>query len=59
VRYQPKSKLTLWFMERFADAGKRARKVGIVAVARRLMIELWRFLEGGVLPEGAQLKAKA
>jgi transposase len=59
VRHQPKSKLTLWFMERFADAGKRARKVGIVAVARRLMIDLWRFLEGGVVPEGAQLKAEA
>ncbi len=59
VRYQPESKLTLWFNERFADAGKRARKVGIVAVARRLMIDLWRFLEGGVLPEGAELKAEA
>ncbi len=59
VRHQPKSKLTLWFMERFAGAGKRARKVGIVALARRLMIDLWRFLEGGVLPEGARLKAEA
>jgi len=59
LRYQPKSKLTLWFIKRFADAGKRGRKIGIVAVARRLMIELWRFLEGGVLPEGAQLKAEA
>jgi transposase len=59
VRYQPKSKLTLWFMERFADAGSRARKVGIVALARRLLVDLWRFLEYGVLPEGAVLKTQA
>jgi transposase len=59
VRHQPKSKLTRWFMKRFYSAGKRARKVGIVAVARRLMIGLWRFLECGVIPEGAQLKAHA
>lgn len=59
LRYQPKSKLTKWFAERFGDAGKRARKVGIVAVARRLMIDLWRYLEWGVLPEGAKLKAQA
>ena len=59
IRHQPRSKLTLWFMQRFAGAGKRARKVGIVALARRLMIELWRFLEYGVIPEGARLKAAA
>lgn len=56
LRYQPNSKLTLWYNERFAAGGKKARKVGIVAVARRLLIELWRFLETGVLPEGAELK---
>jgi transposase len=59
VRHQPKSKLTLWFLRRFSGAGKRARKVGIVAVARRLMIDLWRFLQTGVIPEGALLKAQA
>jgi transposase len=59
VRHQPKSKLTLWFNQRFGGAGKRARKVGIVAVARRLMIQLWRFLQTGVIPEGALLKAQA
>lgn len=59
VRHQPKSKLTLWFNQRFGGAGKRARKVGIVAVARRLIIELWRFLRTGVIPEGALLKAEA
>ena len=58
-RFQPTSKLTQWFEERFAGAGKRARKVGIVALARRLLIDLWRFLETGVIPEGAQLKRGA
>jgi transposase len=56
LRYQPGSKLTRWYNERFARAGKKARKVGIVAVARRLLIELWRYLETGVIPEGAELK---
>ena len=57
IFHQPESRLTRWYMERFANAGTRARKVGIVAVARRLLIDLWRFLEWGVLPEGAELKA--
>jgi transposase len=56
VRYQPQSRLTLWYKKRFAGGGSRARKVGIVAVARRLLIELWRFLETGAVPEGAELK---
>lgn len=59
IRHQPKSKLTQWFLQRFAEGGPRARKVGIVALARRLMIELWRFLQYGVLPEGALLKGEA
>ncbi len=57
IRYQPKSKLTRWYNERFAKSGKKARKIGIVALARRLLIELWRYLNTGVLPEGAELKA--
>jgi len=57
IFHQPESRLTRWYMERFANAGTRARKVGIVAVARRLLIDLWRFLEWGVIPEGAELKA--
>jgi transposase len=56
IRYQPKSKLTRWYNERFAKSGKKARKIGVVAVARRLLIELWRYLNTGVLPEGAELK---
>ncbi len=59
LRFQPDSALTHWYIQRFDKGGKRARKVGIVALARRLLIELWRFLETGALPEGAQLKAHA
>jgi transposase len=57
LRYQPQSKLSMWFLERFATGGSRMRRIGIVALARRLLIDLWRFLEYGVVPEGAQVKA--
>jgi transposase len=53
IRFQPHSELTLWFDRRFAHGGRRMRAIGIVALARRLLIELWRFLETGALPEGA------
>ena len=53
LRFQPDSELTQYYERRFAHAGRRMRAVGIVAVARRLLIELWRFLDTGVLPEGA------
>jgi transposase len=56
VRYQRESELTQWYLTRFAHAGPRARKVGIVAVARRLMIDLWRYLDTGVVPAGARLR---
>jgi transposase len=56
VRYQPESALSCWFRERYGSGGKRLRRLGIVAVARKLLIALWRFLETGVLPEGAVLK---
>jgi transposase len=56
VRYQPESALSCWFRERFGGGGKRVRRIGIVAVARKLLIALWRFLETGVIPEGAALK---
>jgi transposase len=59
LRFQPKSKLTRWYMERFAGGGKRMRKIGIVAVARRLLIDLWRYTEYGVIPEGARLRPMA
>jgi len=54
IRFQPDSKLTRWFHERFG-AGKRHRKIGIVGVARKLLIALWRFVEQGKVPEGAIL----
>jgi len=56
LRYQPQSRLSCWYQARFGRGGIRARKVGIVALARKLLIELWRFLECGVVPEGARLK---
>ena len=56
VRHQPDSELTRWFERRFAGAGLRARKVGIVGLSRKLLIELWRFLETGAIPRGAELK---
>ena len=57
LRYQPDSKLSLWWRERFGSKDMRGRKVGIVALARRLAIALWRFVEDGIVPEGAILKA--
>jgi transposase len=56
VRYQPESALSCWFRGRFGGGGKRLRRMGMVAVARKLLIALWRFLETGLLPEGAELK---
>jgi transposase len=56
LRYQPESALSCWFRERFGGGSKRLRRIGIVAVARKLLIALWRFLKTGVLPEGAVLK---
>jgi transposase len=56
LRHQPDSALTHWYQRRFAHGGKRVRKIGIVALARKLLIALWRYLETGVIPDGAQLK---
>jgi transposase len=57
LRLQPGSTLTCWFNKRFARAGARMRRVGIVALARRLAIALWRYLRDGEIPGGARLKA--
>ena len=57
LRYQPHSKLSRWYQERFGHGSPRLRRIGIVALARKLLIELWRYLETGVIPEGALLKA--
>jgi transposase len=57
LRYQPGSMLSTWFQARFSTAAKRMRRVGIVAVARRLAIALWRYLKFGEIPQGAVLRA--
>jgi transposase len=59
LRYQPTSALSRWYRERFGGGGKRMRRIGIVALARKLLIALWRFVESGTVPEGAQLKETA
>jgi transposase len=59
LRFQPQSKLSKWFWHRFGHGGKRMRRIGIVAVARRLLIDLWRYLEYGLIPEGARTRAVA
>jgi transposase len=57
LRYQPKSALSRWWEGRFGHGNKRARRIGIVALARKLLVALWRYLEEGLVPQGATLKA--
>lgn len=57
IRYQPESALSRWFQDRFGQGSSRQRRIGIVALARKLLVALWRFLETGAIPEGAMLKA--
>jgi transposase len=59
LRYQPQSALSQWYRERFGSAGPRMRRIGIVAMARRLMVALWRYVEFDTVPADARLKAKA
>ena len=49
--------MTQWFVTRFGPAGGRSKRIGIVGLARKLAIALWRYVEHGVVPEGATLKA--
>lgn len=55
-RYQPGAAQVTWFRERVGSTGRRVRKVMVVALARKLLIALWRFAVDGVMPEGAVLK---
>ena len=55
VRWQPQSALAQWYAGRFGT-GKRARRIGIVALARKLVVALWRYVTAGVVPDGAILK---
>jgi transposase len=56
LRFQPQSRLSLWFKERYGPGNRRSRRVGIVALARKLLVALWRYLDQGVIPDGAVLK---
>jgi transposase len=57
LRYQPDSALARWFTERVGAVRGRMRKITAVALARKLLVALWRYLTTGLLPEGAHLKA--
>ena len=56
LQYQPGSALAQWYQRRFGSGGTRLRRIGIVALARKLFIALWRYLKTGTIPEGAHLK---
>jgi transposase len=56
LRHQAGSALSEWFRTRTLNAGKRARRVAIVALARKLVVALWRYLETGLVPEEAVMK---
>jgi len=55
LHYQPGSALSLWYEKRFAKGSSRQRRIGIVALARKLLVALWRFLETGEVPAGAEV----
>jgi transposase len=57
LHFQPESQLSRWYQERFAKGNSRVRRIGIVALARRLLVALWKYLETGSLPQGACLKS--
>ena len=59
VKWQPASDLTQWYLRRFGRGGPVPRRVGIVALARKLVIALWRYDREGTLPAGAVLRAAA
>jgi transposase len=57
LRHQPGSKLSQWFRTRTANAGSRARRIAIIALTRKLIVALWRYLTTGMVPEEAAMKA--
>lgn len=57
LQRQPHSTLSRWYEQRFGGNGNRARRVGIVALARRLLVALWRWVDQGIKPDGALMKA--
>jgi transposase len=54
LRWQPDSSLSRWYLQRFGNGSKRQRRIGIVALARKLMIALLKYLREGEVPEGAR-----
>jgi transposase len=56
LRHQPDSELSQWFRQRTLNASKRTKRIAIVALARKLMVALWRYLTTGLVPAGAMLK---
>jgi transposase len=59
LRYQPDSTLAIWFRERVGKLQGRTRRIAIVAMARKLLIALWRYVETGVTPDGAAIRVEA
>ncbi len=59
LRYQPGSALAGWFRQRVGTLAGRTRRIAIVAMARKLLISLWRYVETGVLPEGVEIRPAA
>jgi transposase len=57
LRHQPDSRLAAWYRDRVTSAKGRLRRIAIVALARKLVVALWRFVETGLVPEGVVLKA--
>ena len=57
LRFQPDSAMSKWYQQRFGHGSKRHRRIGIVALARKLLIALRHWAEHGLLPEGAVLKS--
>jgi transposase len=58
LRYQPGSALAIWFRERVGTLQGRTRRIAIVAMARKLLITLWRYVETGVTPDGVAIRAE-
>jgi transposase len=59
LRYQPGSELAEWFRKRVGTLAGRTRRIAIVAMARKLLIALWRYVETGVLPAGAEIRPES
>jgi transposase len=59
LRWQPESELSRWYRRRFAHGSARLRRIGIVALARKLLVALWRYVEFGEVPAAAVLKTAA